>query len=80
MSSTTYITKEIGGTFKGIFALTIKGTTKMVPVVFSFTEIADKAKFTGSFTINRLDFKVGSSSFILSDDVTINIEVTCIKK
>jgi polyisoprenoid-binding protein YceI len=79
MSATT-ITKEIDGKFKGLFTLTIKGISKIVPVLFSFTEQEGKAKFTGSFTINRLDYKVGSSSFLLSDDATVNIDVTCVKK
>ncbi|MHB8261667.1 MAG: YceI family protein [Bacteroidia bacterium] len=79
MSATTF-TKEANGKFIGIFALTIKGTTNKVPVEFTFTEQDSKATFMGSFKINRLDYKVGSSSFILNDDATISIEVTCRKK
>ena len=78
--SATSITKESDGKFKGLFTLTIKGISKIIPVLFSFTEQDGKAKFTGNFSINRLDYKVGSSSFLLSDDVTVNIDVTCIKK
>ncbi|HXU26622.1 MAG TPA: YceI family protein [Bacteroidia bacterium] len=78
--STTTITKETNGQFKGLFILTIKGISKIVPVLFTVTEQESKAKFAGSFTINRLDYTVGSSSFILSDNVTINIDITCVKK
>jgi len=78
--STTTITKETNGQFKGLFTLSIKGISKVVPVLFTVTEQQGKTKFVGSFTINRLDYTVGSSSFILSDDVTINIDVTCVKK
>ena len=78
--STTTITKEANGQFKGLFTLNIKGISKIVPVLFTVTEQEEKAKFTGSFTINRLDYTVGSSSFILSDNVTINLDVTCAKK
>jgi polyisoprenoid-binding protein YceI len=78
--SATAITKEANGQFKGLFTLTIKGINKIVPVLFTVTEQDGKAKFAGSFTINRLDYTVGSSSFILSDNVTINIEATCVKK
>ncbi|HTA61152.1 MAG TPA: YceI family protein [Bacteroidia bacterium] len=78
--STTIITKETNGQFKGLFTLTIKGISKIVPVLFTVTEQEDKAKFMGSFTINRLDYTVGSSSFILSDNVIINIDVACVKK
>ena len=78
--NTASITKETDGKFNGSFALTIKGITKNVPVLFIFTEQNGKAKLTGNFKINRLDYKVGSSSFIMSDDVNISIEVTCSKK
>ena len=78
--SSPYFIKETSTTFKSIFTLTIKGITNTVPVEFTFTENDGKAKFAGSFTVNRLDYKVGSSSFILSDNVTINIEAICIKK
>lgn len=76
----TAITKETDGKFKGLFTLTIKGISKIVPVLFSFTEQEGKAKLSGSFKINRLDYTVGSSSIIMSDDVNISIEVNCIKK
>jgi len=79
MSAAT-ITKEPNGQFKGLFTLTIKGINKIVPVLFTVTEQEGKAKFISSFTINRLDYTVGSSSFILSDNVTISLDVTCIKK
>jgi polyisoprenoid-binding protein YceI len=78
--TTSAITKEANGQFKGLFTLTIKGISKIVPVLFTVTEQAGKAKFAVSFTINRLDYTVGSSSFFLSDNVTVNIDVTCFKK
>lgn len=79
MSAST-ITKEADRKFKGLFTLNIKGISKIVPVIFTFSEQGEKATFAGSFTINRLDYTVGSSSFILSDDVTISIVVNCVKK
>jgi polyisoprenoid-binding protein YceI len=79
MSATT-ITKEANGQFKGLFTLSIKGISKVVPVLFTVIEQQGKTKFAGSFPINRLDYTVGSSSFILSDDVVISIDVTCVKK
>ena len=79
MSASSF-TKEAEGKYKGLFTLTLKGVSKIVPISFTFTENDGKAKFTGSFTINRLDFQVGSSSLILSDNATINIEVNCTKK
>lgn len=79
MKSTVF-SKEPDGKFKGFFALTMKGVTNTVPVTFSFTETADKGKFIGSFKINRLDYKIGESSWVLSNDVTIFIEVNVVKK
>ncbi|HXD91842.1 MAG TPA: YceI family protein [Bacteroidia bacterium] len=78
--STTTITKEANGQFKGLFSLSIKGISKIVPVLFAVIEQQGKTKFAGSFTINRLDYTIGSSSFILSDDVVVSIDVTCVKK
>jgi hypothetical protein len=44
------------------------------------TEVDGNAILKGAFTINRLDFEVGDSSFILSDNVYISIEVKAVKK
>lgn len=79
MSSISF-TKEADGKFIGIFALTLKGITNNVPVLFTFTEQGGKAKLMGSFKINRLDYKVGESIIILSDYPTITLDVTCVKK
>lgn len=76
----TSFTKINEGKFKGLFTLTIKGISKIIPIEFTFTEQNSLAKFAGSFIINRLDYQVGSSSFILADNVTISIDVTCVKK
>lgn len=76
----TLFGKEANGSFRGYFKLTIKGITKDVLVPFTFTEKDGKAILKGSFTINRLDFGVGESSMILSNNATITIEVNAIKK
>lgn len=57
--------------------LTIKGVTK--PVSFPYT-VSKPIKgpgfiFEGSFSLNRKDFDIGSSSFSLSNDVTVNLKV-----
>jgi polyisoprenoid-binding protein YceI len=67
--------KGADGAFKGFFSLSIKGTTKTVPVIFNFTETNGKAMLSGTFKINRLDYKIGGSSWVLSDDVNITIVV-----
>lgn len=79
MKASTF-SKEADGRFKGFFTLTIKGVSNTVPVIFSFTETGDKAKLQGSFKINRLDYKVGESSWVLSNDVVISIDVAVVKQ
>ncbi|MES2130947.1 MAG: YceI family protein [Bacteroidota bacterium] len=78
MKATTF-TKEAEGKFKGFFSITIKGTTNTVPVIFSFTETSGKTSLQGSFKINRLDYKVGDTSWIMSNDVTVNMSVDVTK-
>lgn len=69
------VSKDKKDSYVGQFDLTIKGTTKRVAVPFTFTKSGNTAVFKGSFTINRLDFKVGSSSWILSDNAVLNVLV-----
>ncbi|PBQ32323.1 hypothetical protein CNR22_11260 [Sphingobacteriaceae bacterium] len=66
--------------FRGYFNITIKDKTKAVTVPFTFSEKNGKGVFKGSFTLNRLDFGVGESSIILSDNVTVTLEVNVLKK
>jgi polyisoprenoid-binding protein YceI len=72
--------KETNGDFNGFFKLTIKNTTKDIRIPFTFTEKDGKGLFKSSFTINRLDYGVGASSMILSDDATIHVEMNVLKK
>jgi len=76
----TSFEKQTNGTYKGNFKLTIKEETKDVAVPFTFTQNDGKGIFKTTFTIDRLDYGVGESSFILSDNATIKIEVNVIKK
>lgn len=73
-------TKEKDGTFKGFFKLTMKGKTKDIAIPFVFTNAGGKATMKGTFTINRLDYGVGESSFILNDFATITVELNLTKK
>lgn len=57
--------------FNGTFKLSLKNVTKEVKIPFMFMKTAEKTQFKGSFTINRLDYGVGESSFTLSDNATI---------
>ncbi len=73
-------TKEKDGTYKGFFKLTIKDKTKDLAVPFTFKNNGNTGVFKGSFTINRLDYGVGESSFILNDFPTLTIELNVTKK
>lgn len=78
MTSSSF-SKGDDGKFKGFFNLSIKGTTKTVPMLFTFVEVNGKATFSGTFKINRLDYKVGESSWVMSDDVNVTIVVEATK-
>jgi polyisoprenoid-binding protein YceI len=58
---------------KGI--ITIKGISK--EIVFPFTAIpkSDGLIFTGGIKINRIDFRIGVGSLVLSDNMEISLSV-----
>lgn len=68
------ITFDATQKYKGIFKLTIKNKTKEIEIPFTVIEKEGKATFEGKFTINRRDFDVGGSSFILADTVELVIK------
>ncbi len=54
--------------------LTIKNTTKSINIeVLVSQEASGKTKFTSTFKINRLDYKVGGSSWVLSDELEVSL-------
>jgi polyisoprenoid-binding protein YceI len=63
-----------GNNYTGQFNLTIKGKTKPVEIPFTYAQTGNTAAFKGSFKLNRLDYGVGSSSMILANEVTVNID------
>ncbi len=64
------ITKTANGyQVKG--TLTIKGISKSVSIPFS----VENQVFTGSFTIDRLDYQVGESSWVMSDEVKVKFSL-----
>ena len=63
-----------GNKYAGQFNLTIKNKTKTFEVPFTYTETGNTAVITGGFKLNRLDFDIGDSSLVLSNDVAVNIE------
>ena len=63
-----------GSNYSGEFNLTIKGKTKLIEIPFSYAEKGNDINFNSTFKLNRLDFGVGSSSMILSNEVTVTVE------
>jgi polyisoprenoid-binding protein YceI len=53
----------------------IKGITKNIAIPFKLSQNQHRYILTASFTIDRQDFEVGGNSFLLSDDVTIRIDL-----
>ncbi|HVS92151.1 MAG TPA: YceI family protein [Mucilaginibacter sp.] len=63
-----------GNNYTGTFILTMKDQSKQVEIPFTFLDKGSAMEFKGTFKINRLDFGVGSTSLVLSDDVIIHID------
>ena len=66
--------------YNGVFDVTIKGKTKQMNVPFTFDTQGETGTFQGSLKLDRLDFGVGGNSFVLSDDVKVNIKLNVKKK
>jgi polyisoprenoid-binding protein YceI len=71
----TKIEKTGTQTYLGYFDLTIKETTKNIQVPFTFTENAGGGDFGAEFKINRLDYKVGESSWLMDNEVAVSIQL-----
>ena len=65
-----------GNNYTGQFSLAIKAKTKQVDIPFTLTQSNGASIFKGSFKINRLDYGIGSTSMVLADQVTIDIDAT----
>jgi len=68
-----------GSNYTGTFNLTIKDKTKQVQVPFTYTENGDTGNFKGSLKIKRTDYGIGGKSMVMSNDVTISIDVSTSK-
>jgi polyisoprenoid-binding protein YceI len=71
----TKIEKTGTNTYLGNFDLTIKETTNNIQLPFTFTEKRPGGEFKGEFTINRLDYKVGESNWLMDNEVMISIQL-----
>jgi polyisoprenoid-binding protein YceI len=53
----------------------MKNRTKQIEVPFTYIETGSTNSFKGSFKLNRTDFGVGEKSMVLSNDVTVFVEL-----
>ncbi len=58
---------------KGKF--TVKGTSKSISIPFSAKALNGGYLFNGKVVLNRRDFKVGGNSMVLSDNLTLTLNV-----
>jgi polyisoprenoid-binding protein YceI len=72
-------THKSGNNYVGKFNVTIKDKTKQLDVPFTYTENGNTAAIIGTVKLNRLDFGVGGSSLVLSNDVTATIQLELTK-
>lgn len=78
MKSISFV-KKSGNNYIGQFNLTIRNHTKQLEVPFSYAEAGNAIVFKGTIKLNRLDFGVGDSSLVLSNDVIVTIEIEALK-
>ncbi len=74
--SAHYLSRNIhaeDGKFIADGELTLKGTTRPITVVFNWHEDDGIAKFTGSATIDRREFEIGSGSWATNDSVAYEV-------
>lgn len=75
-------TKITGGA--GVFqiegSLTIKGVSKAISFPFTAKQEGNGYRFTGQFSINRRNFNVGGSSWVLSDNLIVSLNVLTVKE
>lgn len=61
-------------------SLTMKGVTKDKKITTKVSKTDNGYTFTGSFSVNRLDFKVGKKSDVVPDVMNINFTLPVAKK
>jgi polyisoprenoid-binding protein YceI len=61
--------------FVGGFLLRIRDVEREVEVPFTFESEGWRARILGAMTIDRLDYGLGEPSVVLSDSVTIRVEL-----
>lgn len=64
-----------GGSYILHGSLSIRGNSRKIALPFTIMPAGSGFIFEGSITINRLDYKVGSSSISLADNATVYLKV-----
>ena len=59
--------------YVGTFSLTLKKTTKVIKIPFSFVQNGTTAQMKSTFQLNRVDYEIGEKSSLLGDVATISI-------
>ena len=72
--TSTHLKNIKANNYTGDFNLTIKDITKSITVPFTFSINNNMCILKSEFSINRLDFKLGEESVILSDSVAIKLD------
>lgn len=73
----TALSNQSGFRMQGM--LTIKGVSKSISFPFQAKKEKSGYRFTGEMELNRLDFGVGESSWILSSPVTVQLNVLAVQ-
>lgn len=69
------ISQKDGGQFVGSFKLTLKGNTRQVELPFKAFNTNGMYEFKGELSIKRLDYNIGDKSWMMSNDVKIQINL-----
>ena len=59
--------------YVGTFSLTLKKTTKIIKIPFSFVQNGTTAQMKSTFQLNRVEYEIGEKSSLLGDVATISI-------
>jgi polyisoprenoid-binding protein YceI len=70
----TSVTASSANVLKVTGNLTIKDVTQNVTIIVKVSEQGGKTTFSGTATLNRMTYNVGGSSWIMSDEVTLEIK------
>lgn len=71
----TRVSTGRSGSYNITGQLTIKKVTREISFPFTATQQGNGYNFSGEFKINRRDFGVGGSSFTLSDNLTVQLNI-----